>query len=593
MSSADDAFVRRLHEAASLADRGQLRAAIECLHALLLERPRAAPLRQLLARCHLRAGDGDAALAIAAHPALFADRATLYAVVADFAAAGAARQRVALLEAVAGNDPTDYEAALALAASLHALGCPSAALRWSTRAAALRPHEAKPRAIAATALVDRGDVEAGLAAYRALLAAHPDTEHAARHLVLMHYDPALDAAAMSASIRAFAQRFLAAPGTIEARTRTPGQRLRIGWVSPRFGGGPVPTFLGGLLRAFDRGQHEHVLVDLTAADPSAARTLLRDGDAYVDASGLDDAALLARLRALGLDVLVDLAGHSTANRLAVIARRAAPLQLAWLDWFDTTGIAALDVFVGDTWLTPPESHAHFSERVANLASGRFCYTPPAEAIDATRVGDGAVVFGSFNRLAKLNDGVLDAWAAILHRCAGSRLVLHARHLGEAETRAHLAARLGARGIAADRLEFGGLLSYRDLLEAYRRVDIALDPFPFSGCTTSCDALWMGCPVVTIEGRTYVGRQGASLLRRLGATDWIAPDPAGYVERAVRVAADVDALRNARQSVRRRMLDSLCDARTHADEFARMVRAEWHSLFDPRQDRAPPGATDPT
>ncbi|HEY6943451.1 hypothetical protein [Dokdonella sp.] len=572
MGAADDGFVRRLREAVSLADRGELPAAIERLRALLREQPRAASLRQLLARCHLRAGERDAALAIAAHPSVLADRATLYAMVADFADAGAGRERVALLEAVVRHDPSDYEAALALAASLHALGCPSAALRWSTHASSLRPRAPLPRAIAATALVDRGDVEAGLAAYRDLLATHADAEHAARHLVLMHYDPALDAPAMSAAINAFARRFLPRPDRIEARARLPGQRLRIGWVSPRFGDGPVPTFLGGLLRAFDRERHEHVLVDLAATDRRLAHSLLREGDAYVDASGLGDEALLVRLRALELDVLVDLAGHSTANRLAVIARRAAPVQLTWLDWFDTTGVAAIDAFVGDPWIMPPGSDAHFSETVANLPSGRFCYTPPHDAIEVSRVGDGAVVFASFNRLAKLNDGVLDAWAAILLCCPDSRLVLRARHLGEADTRAHVAARLGARGVDASRLELGGPLPYRDLLDAYRRVDIALDPFPFSGCTTSCDALWMGCAVVAIEGNTYVGRQSASLLRRLGAIEWIASDAAGYVECARRAAADVPALRGARAALRRRVLECLCDARTHADEFARLVHA---------------------
>lgn len=574
MNAADDAFERRLHEAVALADRGALPAAIEHLHALLLDRPQVTALRQLLARCHLRAGDRDAALAVVTHPSLIADRATLYAVVADFAGAGAWQERAALLEAVARHDPADYEAVLALAAALHALGCPSAALHWARHASALRPSEPMPRAIAATALVDRGDVEAGLAAYRALPVQEGDAEHAARQLVLMHYDPALDAASMSAAIRAYARRFLPPPERIEPRTRAPGQRLRIGWVSPRLGDGPVPTFLAGLLRAFDRERHEHVLVDLAATHTRVAHSMLSQGDTWIDASHLDDDALLRRLRALQLDVLVDLAGHSTTNRLRVLARRAAPLQLTWLDWFDTTGVAAIDAFVGDPWLTPPGSAADFSETIAVLPSGRFCYTPPRDAVDVSRAGDGPVVFASFNRLAKLNDGVLDAWARILLQCDDARLVLHARHFGEAATRAHVAARFAARGIDERRLELGEALPYRDLLEAYRRVDVALDPFPFSGCTTSCDALWMGCPVVTLEGRTYVGRQSASLLHRLGVADWIAADTDGYVACAARAAAGVDALRGARAALRERMLAALCDARTHADEFAHLIGAHW-------------------
>jgi predicted O-linked N-acetylglucosamine transferase (SPINDLY family) len=577
MDARDGAFMRRLRDAAALADRGELRPAIERLRELLRERPNAAVLRQLLARCHLRAGEPAAALASVAHASLIADRSTLSAAVADLAAAGALRERAALLEAAARYDPRDYDAAIALAASLHALGCPSAALRWSTHAAALRPSEPMPRAIAATALVDRGDVEAGLAAYRALLAAHADAEHAARHLVLMHYDPALDAPTMSAAIRAFARRFLPSPEPLAPRPPPAGRRLRIGWASPRFDDGPVATFLAGLLRAFDRERHEHVLVDLAANDARGARSMLRDGDTCVDAGGLDDEALLQRLRALQLDVLVDLAGHSTANRLRVIARRVAPLQLTWLDWFDTTGVAAIDLFVGDPWLTPSASTPDFSETIANLPSGRFCYTPPRDDVEVSHAGGGGVVFASFNRLAKLNDRVLDAWAQILHRCEGSRLLLHARHLGEAETRTHVADRFAARGIAASRLELGGPLPYRDLLEAYRRVDIALDPFPFSGCTTSCDALWMGSAVVTLEGNAYVGRQSASLLHRLGLIDWIATDVPGYVAAATRMAAGVERLRAARADLRQRVLDILCDAPLHAEEFARMLHARWHAL----------------
>lgn len=574
MASDDAPFGQRVREAAALADRGELRAAIDRLQSLLREHPEVAALRQLLARCHLRAGGRDAALAVTAHPALIADREVLYAVVADFADAGAWRERAALLEAVVRQDPADYEAVLALAASLHALGCPSAALYWSTQASALRPADPVPRAIAATALVDRGDVEAGLAAYRSLSASDDDGEHAARRLVLMHYDPALDAAATSAAIRGYARRFLPAPEAIAPRADLPGRRLRIGWASPRLGAGPVATFLAGLLRAFDRERYEHLLVDLTAADARTARSMLRDGDTYVDASGLDDESLLRRLRALQLDVLVDLAGHSTANRLRVLARRVAPLQLTFLDWFDTTGTAAIDVFVGDPWLTPEGCAGHFDETIALLPSGRFCYTPPDEAVEVTRSGDGAVAFASFNRLAKLNDRVLDAWAKVLHHCPGSRLVLRARHLGEAATRAHVVARFAARGIDANRVELGGALPYRELLEAYRGVDIALDPFPFSGCTTSCDALWMGCPVVTLEGRAYVGRQSSSLLHRLGMPDWIAADVEGYIARAVRAAAGIDALRNDRAALRQRVVVSLCDAHTHADEFARMLDAQW-------------------
>lgn len=180
------------------------------------------------------------------------------------------------------------------------------------------------------------------------------------------------------------------------------------------------------------------------------------------------------------------------------------------------------------------------------------------------------MFASFNRLAKLNDGVLDAWCAILLAVPNARLALRARHLGEPRTRAHVAARFAARGVAPERLDLGGHLAYAELLDAYRSVDIALDPFPFSGCTTTCDALWMGCAVVALAGTTFVARQAASLLWRLDRPEWVADDAGGYVECAVALAAQVASLRQARPRQRNSMRARLCDARAQAREFESLL-----------------------
>jgi predicted O-linked N-acetylglucosamine transferase (SPINDLY family) len=180
------------------------------------------------------------------------------------------------------------------------------------------------------------------------------------------------------------------------------------------------------------------------------------------------------------------------------------------------------------------------------------------------------VFASFNRLAKLNEDVVDAWAEILRAVPRARLLLRARHLEESATREHVAARFATRGIASERLDLGGHLVYAELLAAYRGVDIALDPFPFSGCTTTCDALWMGCAVVALAGKTFVGRQAASLLWRLGRADWVADDVAAYVERAVGLAARTRELREGRAAQREAVHFRLCDAPAHARDFERAL-----------------------
>jgi predicted O-linked N-acetylglucosamine transferase (SPINDLY family) len=573
MTALPPSFEQRFAAALQLADAGRLAEASERFAALLGECPDSPPLRHALVRARLLDGAPDAALAAALHPSLLGATDAFRAVVADFGAAGAIEQRLALLRARLQAHPRSPGAALTLATELHRLFRVGEALHWSEHVLALRPHDPLAQAVRATALVDRGDVEAGLAAHRALLP-HGDAETWARHLVLMHYDPAQTNAALHALLAEHARRHLPRFGPpFTRRAHDPERVLRVGWLTPRAGDGPVATFLGGLLAQFDRSRHAHLLVTLQPTPNSALAAL---ADASVDASGLDDVRLLQRLRELELDVLVDLAGHATWNRIGVLAQRVAPLQVCWLDWFDTTSVPAIDAWLSDPWLTPADSSQRYSEQLVRLPSGRFCYTPPADAPAPTHDGDGAVVFASFNRLAKLNDGVLDAWAEILQRVPEATLELRARHLGEAATAAHVAARFAARGIGAERVRLGGALPYAELLAAYRRVDIALDPFPFSGCTTTCDALWMGCATITLPGETFVSRQSASLLWRLGREEWIARDRAEYVERAVAAATDVAALRAQRGALREAVRERLCDAATQAAEFAAALRELWRT-----------------
>jgi predicted O-linked N-acetylglucosamine transferase (SPINDLY family) len=385
----------------------------------------------------------------------------------------------------------------------------------------------------------------------------------------MHYDPAATNDELFARLQAFAQTHLPRFGTPFARAvdRTPRRRLRVGWLSPRFAEGPVASFFPGLLAAFDRTRHRHLLIALQPARDAAIARFEALADEWIVLAGLDDATLLQRLRALELDVLVDLAGHSTANRIGVVAQRVAPVQASWLDWFDTTAVTAMDAWISDAWLTPEDSTQRDTERVLRLPSGRFCYMPPPDAPPPTYAGGGTIVFASFNRLAKLNADVVSAWASILRRVPGSRLELGTRLLGDEATREYTRERFAAHGIAADRLVLHGQRTYPELLVAYQAVDIALDPFPFSGCTTTCDALYMGAAVIARTGETFVSRQSASLLERLGHDEWIARDADDYIERAVAASARVAALRASRETQRRDVITRLCDAAAQARDFA--------------------------
>ena len=532
--------------------------------------PRARAGRPALIRAHLENGDARAALALALDTSLLDAADALGATLRDFVAARAFAEHVELLVARAARHRDDYQAALALAAALHGLGRPSEALPWAEHALRLRPDERPPLEIRAAALIDRGDVEPGLALYRDLIARGAGSETEARHLVLMHYDPRQTNAGLFDALQRYAQRHLPRATPAIATPRDARRRLRIGWLSPRFAEGPVATFLTGVLAAFDRTRFRQLLIALQPGEDDATRRLRRLADEWFDLAGLDDRALLGRLRALELDVLIDLAGHATANRMAVIAERAAPVQVCWLDWFDTTAVPAMDAWISDRWLTTDDSTQRYTETLVRLETGRFCYTPPDDAPPATHDGDDTIVFASFNRLAKLNADVLGIWATILERVPGSRLELGARLLDDPATRAYTLERFAAHGIGADRLRLHGQRAYRDVLAAYRGIDIALDPFPFSGCTTTCDALYMGAAVIARSGETFVSRQSASLLERLGRTAWIARDRDDYVERAVEVAADVAALRRERETLRGAVIARLCDAAAQAREFATLL-----------------------
>jgi len=570
------------HLGFALDEQGRGRETADVLLRALALQPDTAIVRRVLTRALLRERDADGALAAALHPSLLEDESRAREVVDEFSINAAQRQAIELLHALLERYPKSYAWTILMARALHQAGRSSEALAWSERAQRLRPREFEPLEMRAVSLIDRGDVLPGLELYRGLLARGDATaETASRHLILAHYDPALDSDALYALHERWVRNHVHPFGMPFRASGTNDQqrRLRVGWLSPRFTAGPVASFLSGLLAAFDREQFEHCLVELQRSGEHASRNLRGLADRWLELHGLGDADLLTRLREHSFDIVIDLAGHSTGNRIGVLAQRIAPIQLCWLDYFNTTAIAAMDGWISDEWLTPEHSAQRYSERLLRLPSGRFCFTAPADAPESSRIGAGPPVFASFNRLAKLNDEVVDAWATILRRVPGAQLELGARLLGDAVARARTFERFGERGVDAGRLRLQPERSYADLLAAYRNVDIALDPFPFSGCTTTCDALWMGVPVIARDGTAFVARQSASLLARLGRDEWIAASPADYIERAVAAAGRIDAIREGRNDLREQTRRQLCDTNAQARDFAALLRALWqeHSI----------------
>lgn len=380
--------------------------------------------------------------------------------------------------------------------------------------------------------------------------------------------------------RAYARRVAPkslAPARVPAGQR---ERLRIGYVSADFRRHSVSNFFGPALERHDRSQFEiWCYFNNRKADDVTARFLaLADG--WVDCADFSDDELERRIRADGIDILVDLSGHTSGNRLAVFARKPAPLQGTWLGYPTTTGLDTIDFRVTDWRVDPEGDEAGSVERPLRLPHSYFCFGEPAASAE---VGPPPLsreparpVFGSFNNLAKLSTEVLELWRRVLDAVNGSRLMLKSRALADEKVRDDLAARLEASGIARDKLILSGWKeSTQAHLAAYRDVDVALDTWPYNGATTTCEALWMGVPVVTLSGRTHASRMGASILGAAGLESWITGSQDEYVRIAAELASDADTLARQRAELRQRLKASpLMDAPRFASELEAAYTAIW-------------------
>ena len=297
-----------------------------------------------------------------------------------------------------------------------------------------------------------------------------------------------------------------------------------------------------------------------------------------DVAGLSDDRLAQQIRADRIDILFDLAGHTARNRLLVLARKPAPLQITWIGYEGTTGLSAMDYLLADRYMVPAGSEHHYREQVLRLSEGYVCYDPPPAAPPVGPLPGGrpgAITFASFNNLAKITPTVVRVWAEILRRLPHARLMLKYRGLGEEAVQRRYRDLLAGYGIEPGRLLLEPPSSYSQYLAAYRQVHVALDPFPFSGSVTTCEALWMGVPVVTCPGETFASRHSLSHLSNVGLTETIARDLDEYVEIAVGLANDLPRLAAIRARLRQQMAAApLCDGPRFAANFTAMLRDVW-------------------
>jgi predicted O-linked N-acetylglucosamine transferase (SPINDLY family) len=432
------------------------------------------------------------------------------------------------------------------------------------------------------ALARQGHYDAARASFHEALAHEPRsaTVHSIT-LLALHYLPGVTLAELAASHRQYDDRHAAplrAAWRPHENSPESERTLRIGFVSADLCVHPVGSFLIRLLENLDRSQFDTVCYhDRGQRDAMTAR-LQANASAWRDVAPLDEEQLADRVRADRIDILFDLAGHTASNRLLTFARKPAPVQISWMGYVGTTGLGAMDYLLADRHEVPVPSETFYRERILRLPQGYVCYEPPAYAppiVPLPASQQGFVTFGSFNNPVKITTEVVDAWAAILRRVATSRLVLKYAGWDEPLVARQLVAMFAARGVAANRLELLGRSPHEALLRAYQRIDIALDTFPYNGGLTTCEALWMGVPVLTFSSETFAGRHSLSHLSNVGLGEWISDDVNDYVERAVLLSADIPCLVDLRQSLRDRMAASpLCDGPRFAEDFGHLLRTAW-------------------
>lgn len=340
------------------------------------------------------------------------------------------------------------------------------------------------------------------------------------------------------------------------------KRLRIGYVSGDFKRHPVGYHLLPVLAAYDRERFEVYCYAALSEQDDLTEKMQGYVTEWRDISKLSDddaAALICNDR---IEILVDLSGHTGGNRLIVFASKPAPVQVSWLGYFNTTGVKAIDYLISDETTIPPEEEQWFSEKVIRLPGSRFCYAPPEYAppvIEPPVLKNGAITFGSFNNIAKLTPEVIELWSRVLMAVPDSRLIIKWSTLSRKKVRDRLFRQFARHGVNSERLSLRGKSPHADMLKEYGDIDIALDPFPFSGGMTSCEALWMGVPVVTLLGDKPAGRQTAGFLRTIGLPEWVTMSPEQFISQAQLAASDYGQLKLLRFGLRGRMTAStLCD-----------------------------------
>ena len=487
---------------------------------------------------------------------------------------GRVDEAVASYQAALGFRPRSPEAHANLGVLLREQGKVDEAIARLNTALSLKPDDPQAHNSLGNALQEQGKLAEAGASYQKALSLQPDYVDAYDNLLYLNaYHALLDTAAYRVLAHDWENACVPAEDLQAARNRTfqhlplAGRRLKVGYVSGDFRQHAASFFVEQLFSFHDRARLELFAYSVHPRVDAVTARCQNLAEHWVPAFGMSDAALRNRIEADGIDVLIDLSGHTAHNGLGAFARRAAPVQAHYLGYFASTGLTEMDYWIGDDILTPAADDAHFSESVWRLPRTWVGYEGKASAPrpDRQRAPGQPVWMGSFNNLSKLTPATLALWARVMHAVPAGRLLLKTRQLADAGNRRRIVDALAAHGITAERLELHDATATSDWsthMAFYNRLDIALDPVgAVGGGTTTCDALWMALPVVTLCGDRMASRMTASMLNALGRPEWVARSETAYIDTVAALARDANLRRHLSDTQRQQMEQSpLCDAR---------------------------------
>lgn len=397
------------------------------------------------------------------------------------------------------------------------------------------------------------------------------------YLLMACYSDAVDPAELAHDHRQFGALWLSEAGTVSparlAPDHSPGQSLRVGILTTDAYLHPVGQLLASFLPYIDRDRAD-VTVYSCGDKRDDVTGIIENASRFVDVAGVGDAALVERIRNDHLHILVDAIGITRGHRLAVLARRCAPVQLGWAGYIRPSGLPVMDGYIGDAVTLTDANAPYIGDTPYALPDTVYCYAPVVahpEVSPLPAASRGAVTFGSLNNLAKLNPSTLDLWAAVLRAVPDSRLLLNAPSIADTATRERLLGDFAQRQVAPERLTLGLPAPFTEYLESYKNIDILLDPFPYNGGVTSLHSLWQGVPVLTLPTLMPAGRVGASLMRSLDLPQFVAESQEDFVHRAAALAADIPALAVIRSDLRRRLGQS---AAGNGERFANHMLEVW-------------------